>query len=118
MGCRGDLDLGRCQRGVGTATAGAYTGSSSGVILISDSTVPAPYTLRTYAGLHVPQCRSTMGQGQWRLGEVIGCEEQRRLRPEAVSEQGGGSHCWHLHRWNIRDSLDLCLELPITAPTS
>lgn len=42
---------------------------------------------------------------------MINCEEQRRLRPEAVFEQSRGSYCRHSHWWDIGDGFDLFLWL-------
>lgn len=46
-------------------------------------------------------------------GVVIGCDEQRGLEPEAVSEQGKGNNCWHRHKrqlGSIIKPIDIKLE--------
>ena len=60
------------------------------------------------------QCDSTIGQEWWRLGGVIGSEEQSdwlwSFAPKAASEQSKGNNFGFLHRQCIGDSWDLCLQ--------
>ena len=66
-------ETGEAWRGMGAAAASADAGRVDGCPLCRQS---IRYTL-----------------GQQRPEEVIVREQQRRLRPQAVCEQGRGSHC-------------------------
>ena len=109
MGCRSNLVLIPGQSlGEVVAIVGACSSSAP------EATPPqfTPYICwESKWALSALRWGSTARQRWRRLRAVISREGQRRLAPEAASEQSKGNNCRRLHRQCIGDSLDLCLQV-------
>ena len=90
-------NIGRC---IGTTQAADwFTATALGACpCLSQANAPAPLA---------SHCSSTLERGLPQLRREFSRQTQWRLRPEAASEKGRGSHYWRSHRQRIRSSPDL-----------